>query len=381
MRLPIPLFAFLIAACGPDDEARPTSPIVRDSAGVRIVENGALDSTVAFSVGEPLYRLGDEPGEYEFVRIRDGALRSDGIAAVGDAGHDEVLVVDRTGAVRWTAGGTGEGPGEFSSLAGVGWQADTVLAHDALQSRVAYLVDGEVSSAERLPDAMTVVVANWLGDGRIVVSPGSYRPYSEDPWITMPLVGHDLGSSEVDTLVVYDMAQGLSENETADPFRSFGTIAVRDARIAYGRGDRAEIRVAGADGRLEEIWRWPHPRTPVSDAVWDGYVARRMADPGSRTEAEMEQYLAVLREAVEGELPAFDALYVDAAGRVWTRDYDPTTRPSTHFHVFGPDGGWLGRVELPERTEILDIGENLLLAIRRDELDVQSLVLHPLTLR
>lgn len=345
---------------------------------MRIVENGALDPTVAFSVGEPIYRLGDDPGEYEFVRIVDGALRSDGLAVVGDGGRDEVLVVDRMGAVRWIAGGTGEGPGEFSSLSGVGWQADTVLAHDLGQRRVTYLAEGETLETERLPDAMTLVYANWLGDGRIVVSPGAYQPYSEDPWITMPLVGHDLGSSTVDTLVVYDMAPGLSENVTPDPFRAYGTITVRGARIAYGRGDRAEIRVAGADGGLEEIWRWTHPRTPVSEDVWDGYAAWRRSSPGHRSEAEMEEYLAGLREAVEGELPAFAALYVDATGRVWARHYDPTRSQPISYQVFASDGAWMGRVELPGRTQVLDIGEDLLLAIRRDELDVQSLVLHPL---
>lgn len=92
MRLSIPPSVLLVAACGLGEEARTAYPVVRDSAGVRIVENGALDSTVAFSVGEPLYRLGDDPGGYEFVRIVDGALRSDGLAAVGDGGRDELDV-------------------------------------------------------------------------------------------------------------------------------------------------------------------------------------------------------------------------------------------------------------------------------------------------
>ena len=377
-----PLGAFpvmLVAACGWGADGQRSAVAVSDSAGVRIVDNGSFDSGVALVVGEPVYRLGDEEEEYQFVSIAGGALRPDGTAVVADRGTNEVIVVNSVGGIAWAAGGQGEGPGEFSGLSSVGWQGDTVVAHDAGLRRVTYLVDGESLDSDLLPDPLSFVRAEWIGDGRMVVSPGGYGPISDDPWITMALVGHDLGSPRADTLLVYEFAQGIpSMDAIANPFRAFGTVAVRGSRIAYGRGDHAEIRITAADGTLEQIWRWEHPRASVTAEMWTAYAARRMESPGRRSDSEMRQYLAQLREAAQDPLPAFSAFHLDAAGRVWVRDFDPSTTIPTTFELFGGDGRWLGEVELPARTEILDAGEKFILAVERDEFEVQSVVLLPL---
>jgi len=42
--------------------AQVPEPTVRDSAGVRIVENGALPTVVWRAGGEPLFRVGWDPG-------------------------------------------------------------------------------------------------------------------------------------------------------------------------------------------------------------------------------------------------------------------------------------------------------------------------------
>ena len=77
-----------LASCVGDGTPSAGTVAVRDSAGIRIVENGPLSSAVAFRVGRPLYRIGGSDEDHNFVRVGAGVLLSDGRAAVGDGGRE-----------------------------------------------------------------------------------------------------------------------------------------------------------------------------------------------------------------------------------------------------------------------------------------------------
>jgi len=47
--------------------------------------------------------------------------------------------------------------------------------------------------------------------------------------------------------------------------------------------------------------------------------------------------------------------------------------------VFDPAGRLLGEVEMPAGLEVFEIGEDYVLGLVRDDLDVERLMLHPLT--
>lgn len=373
------LGSILVAACSFDGTAGGAVATVRDSMGVRIVEHGALDSTVAFEFGDPLFRHGDDAGEYQFVRITGGALRTNGSSVVGDSRTDELLAFEPGGAVAWLAGGSGDGPGEFRGLQAIGWRGDTVIAQDAGSDRVSYLIDGEIIESRRLPTPMHFVAPLWIGGGLLIATAGYYRPISSEAWISMPLIRHELGTEVVDTVLKYDFAQGIpSRDVTPNPFRAFGAVAANGSRIVTGRGDVAEVRLYDLDGALLEIWRWRHPEVPLDDAAWASYAARRMESPGRRSEGEMRKLLRELRAASQGPLPAFGALQIDHLNRVWIGEYTTANSRPLAYQVFGPDGEWLGRVELPPRIEILDISADRVLAIQRDEFDVESVVVLPI---
>jgi hypothetical protein len=109
----------LLAACG--GEAGAAAPVVRDSAGVRIVENARPawgEGEGWRSSPEPLVDVGLAEGDaaYQFGRVA-GALRlDDGRIVVADGQANELRWFDAAGRHLKTAGRKGGGPGEFDGL-------------------------------------------------------------------------------------------------------------------------------------------------------------------------------------------------------------------------------------------------------------------------
>ena len=64
---------------------------------------------------------------------------------------------------------------------------------------------------------------------------------------------------------------------------------------------------------------------------------------------------------------------VDPTGAIWLR---PFVAPNEGDHaetwqVLGPDGAWLGGVEIPADFSVMEIGMDYVLGVYRDELDVE----------
>ena len=90
--------------------------LVRDSAGVRIVENARPPdgSRLDWRLGpEPLVSIGQLDGEepYLFERVFGATMLTDGRIVIGDDGPKELRVFDRGGNHLETWGGAGGGPG------------------------------------------------------------------------------------------------------------------------------------------------------------------------------------------------------------------------------------------------------------------------------
>ena len=64
----------------------------------------------------------------------------------------------------------------------------------------------------------------------------------------------------------------------------------------------------------------------------------------------------------------------DGLGNVWIFEWALPGRDSPSVGVFSSAGEWLGAVGLPPRFRPLEIGEDYVLGVRTDELDVPRLV-------
>ena len=78
-------------------------------------------------------------------------------------------------------------------------------------------------------------------------------------------------------------------------------------------------------------------------------------------------------------MPVFGRMLVDAAGHLWVQDYaaEYLERP-IDWSVFDPDGRLIARVTVPVRFRITQIGEDWVLGVQRDEMDVQYVRVHRL---
>jgi hypothetical protein len=107
----------LVAGC--DRAGTPQQAVViRDSAGIRIIENRSLslaDSTTWVVDTANAVRIGELDGDdpYVFGRITGVLRQPDGTIVVGDAKAHEVRFFDANGRFLRSFGRNGSGPGEF----------------------------------------------------------------------------------------------------------------------------------------------------------------------------------------------------------------------------------------------------------------------------
>ena len=390
------LFA-LTLACGQDPPAPGgLAPEVRDSAGVRIVENPAPPegSRLPWRVGpEPAVSIGVFDGEepYMFDWATSVTRLSDGRIVVADMGTAELRVFDEAGIHSATWGGQGEGPGEFASLVHVGrWPGDSIAAWFRTDLGIAILdsegnygrsfVLGSIEEvawrrprpldvretghilAIRAPeDADTAVVELWDGEGTLSASLGTH------PGAEVIVTTDDRGMKHLSWKAYgRELVTGLwGEQVVASP------------------NDRYELRAFGPDGTLARVVRRGHvPRTPTE------------ADRAPYVEGQMSAYqgpgipAALVEQARRGfettpfadYFPAFSSVLGDAVGHLWVEEYEipSEARPGTLWTVFDPNGHALGFVETPEGLEIHEIGEGYILGRFVDELGVEHVQLWPL---
>ncbi len=140
------LLAVLLSACGPDDGTPPTELAV-DSAGIRIVTHTSPPAG-RMSIGEePLVRIGVSPDQPALFGVVGGRLLGDGRLLIADAGNHRFLVLERSGRVRGSLGGRGEGPGEFLNIGWLQMIDGGIVAYDSRARRVTRLsLTGEVVS-------------------------------------------------------------------------------------------------------------------------------------------------------------------------------------------------------------------------------------------
>lgn len=109
------------AACA-DSGAVPdgSAHTVRDSAGIEIVESGAIGSVAPVELRDPLLDLGavDGPAEYLFSWVGAVALLDDGRLAIADRSN-RIRFYESDGSYFGSFGREGDGPGEFRGIRGM----------------------------------------------------------------------------------------------------------------------------------------------------------------------------------------------------------------------------------------------------------------------
>lgn len=386
------LLTGLVGVCGRESgdgaAAGVREPIVRDSAGVRIVENGKAPADGWRVAAEPLFTVGWDPDGPMFTWLQSGRILSDGGAVVGEFGEGVIYRLGTDGSVMGTWGQKGKGPGEYQALDAIVVLGDSILVSDGRLRRVTLLsLEGEVRRTRRLPGAFLHQASSILTDSRLLLVPGDgYGAVSETrpEWVfeTQPILAADPEAGTADTLAELPHLRRWYGTRGASP----GPVHVKGRAggfidgFAWARSDEREIRWYDDSGRLVQVARWDEEPVLLT-MEWRRRMARIFEEVYRSRGAEESFVAAQLEELKEGldrhdgPLPYWDRFHVDRLGNVWVSQYTlPGQRPGG-WRVFARDGTFIGWVDLPEVIAILDITDDRVLAVRQDELDVPAVVM------
>jgi hypothetical protein len=395
---------------------------IPDSAGVMIVYNrgpGWVEDQAWTVSSEPDLAIGVllGPEEYQLVDVAAAARRSDGSLVVVDRGSRTVRLYGPRGTFLKTLGGPGSGPGEFMDPTALLVSAgDSVVVWDeALLRATRFDPHGELAGVETVDWGE---VASRLNTGPMSKAgipgangkaaaaglfPGRMEPL-EDGWLLVRLVektgkappsgSHRLHSgalrvskdlSVIDTLMFFGDTEQVSVDAPWGPFSVAPPLAKQTRtthqgnppKICVGDQEGPEIVCFGPGGKRTAI-RWVHEPVPLTEtevAAWRDATVELYDLKLNR-----DQVLGMLDQVPRPEArPPYSTIILDQEGNLWA-ERGPTageSKDSIDFLVFDLDGVLLGVVALPP-IQVLEIGDDYVVGVRRDELEIQYVQLHGL---
>jgi hypothetical protein len=372
-----------IAAC--DRAQTIESVVVSDSAGVTVFTVSPEESRARWTVsGQPIVSIASDTGATAgFLFFITGAHRfDDGALVVASSGTSELRYFSRNGDLMKIVGRKGDGPEEFGSLGFVQDVRDSLWVYDLTHSRFAVL-DREARFGRLVPlhtwGGVWTQAVGIFDDGSILLR--KREPVSQAPGLNtineQVSVGHANGSStnlqQVFFRQTYYHVVGERLADFGLPFGRAGLLAVRGQEWFYADG--AEYRVERYDktGVLRGVYVYTAEPPPVRQEDFELLLNQMRRGRAQPSTAEQ-----VLRQTpLPKRMPAYAALKVDRAGNVWARPYQGGVSRNC-WHVYQAKPVVFAEACLPDRFEIFEVGEDWVLGVGRDSLDVESVAVYRL---
>lgn len=371
-----------------------------DSAGIQIVTSDPSNSAAACTLSEePMLTIGEEGDDENlwFSQVGGTGLLSDGSIAVIDGASSELRLFAEDGRHLWSAGGSGEGPGEFTRA----WYlwvlpGDTMWVGNLRPWR--YNVFTEKGEFVRAVERVTPY-GDPTGGGGVLdngVSINGTWGFSFVQNFTTPdtliLEAHSPDGQLISTVArVPNRVQGTTSKSEAlginlvlNPL--FSAQAMADAgrnTIAIGQSRDPEVRLLDEEFRLRRIVRWSEPGREVTsadvNAYRDSYVESRGGRDSERWGAGDEVQIDPDRPVAE-VFPAFSSIAVARDGRLWVFPYRKPGQNPREWMAFETDGTFfchLARTH-PNFTPH-EFGADYALGVEADELGVQTVAMYRLS--
>lgn len=324
--------------------------------------------------------------DVEFSQVTDMDVDSRGRIFAGDA-LNEILVLDADGRLLRRFGRLGGGPGEFQAVSTVHvLPGDSLYVYDGYalratvyppdETRVAYTLDlpqPEYSYALNVePQRDGFLLAHFRRINGDVPIAGQRR---DD---VIRVLNRD-GSIRADSVALVrepDVLEIRSETMAGFFFPRFGRQSfVRwgpDGRIYSLWSDSARVTIHDARGRSRGgfVAKIPFPRLPLADASIDS-VWRMNADGGFDRRAFTQAFRARWRT-----WPLVQDMLVDDRSRVWIQPV--TEGAEAHWLAFDGGGAQVASLTLPRTVRPRLIRGDRMYGIRKDSLDVESVVVYRL---
>lgn len=344
-----------------------------DSAGIPIITARAplWGPGEGWTVSdEPVVRIGALAGvpEHQLNGVVGTVRLSGGDIVIGEWTTGELRRYDGDGNLVWRAAGEGEGPGEHAFLAFVGTlPGDSLVTfdHGLLRAQV-FAPSGEAARTIRVE-----VPGPGFGPGDVIgISErhliltfadqrGERPPPGVARWPGIAIVALSLDDGSMRTLMdvpgreVYMFREGGRVGDYIYRFGKGPRYAVSGGRLALADTERFSVRsIALGDGSAKWILRRDEPAREVTS------------------------------EDVEA-----------AVGNLWVEPYSLPGTDLPPFQVYSPYGTWLGTIAMPAGLSLeppsalrlgtglksgFEIGDDYILGVWRDELDVEYVRLYAL---
>jgi hypothetical protein len=391
------LASSVTAACGGAADGAPALT-VRDSMGVEIIESAGPHwaEEAGWTVSaEPALSIGvmDGPEELQFSQIPTTFFLPDGRIVVANARHPpELRVFGADGAHRVSMGGAGGGPGEFTAVWWSLLMGDTIVAFDSGSPRLTFFSpDGDLfgSTPVRIPASTSLASIPWviwtrLADGSLLISENQIFPPDARGRgrATFALMRTTTDGATPDTLLLIpgvEYAEGAGGRPAAPPYGLRWAFSAVGDRLLVGAGDELRIDVHDLQGRLVRSVRAAHDRRPVTEASLAAMLEDRLER--ARTPEQRGQIQASFPPAPAAErMPAHGSrILLDPLDHLWVEAYHAPGDPAREWHVFDPEGRYLGVISVPRDLVVMDVSADGVLGVWTDELDVPSVRRYTLT--
>lgn len=322
-----------------------------------------------------------------------GAVRlSDGGIVVADAGPREIRYYGDDGDHLQTAGGEGEGPGEFRTLRSVAWnEGDTIVAWDSGGHAVSFFTaDGTLASGSTVGDWLSVreeLAART--PGILVALPQVHSLRADGTIIGEPLYERVPGAMDEtrviqDTvpLVVFDREGGSVAS--LGPFPATESFFDERAGMALRFGDRLEV-TAGSELVFVGSRRDPVIRglEPTGDTIvsFTLPLEPRPLDPDEVPPPDITGPAAEFVEAMPlpDSMPLYSDLRYGRDGLLWVQKYVAPNDDAQRWLAFEKHAGEpIASLEMNASLEVMEIGSDYAIVLSTDELDVEEVRLHEL---
>lgn len=394
--LPAVILSMLVQACAADSRTGWTGSIV-DSAGVTLVNNPATGVWVTpeWSVDEDLsFGVATGDPDYEFGRITDLAVGSDGWIYVFDGQARQVRIFDADGEALRRIGRPGSGPGEFGPGASmvVLLPGDTVVVPDVLARRLtAFDADGDVLAEwpTRASEGGVPMAWDALPGGEIL-----YRYFSQD-WDG--LMVYTRSELPADTLARFDYTLEIPDMRgdprsgnfrvKTNPLMTMAAWCVlSDGRVALANTNRYQFRIVNPDGTIDRMIRRETGRQAIDDAG-----AQEIRDLWARRPGVDQLPAGVLdmiELAIPDSMPAFASIAAGPEATLWVqRMAEPAAMNpeglgamsyerlgSGVWDVFDRDGRYLGPVAFDYPVRLFAVRDHWLYGVATGPLDEERVV-------